>query len=1160
LIQLRIFDNFTGDSVRLKPAYLKIKLILSFGLLYLSSGIIAFAQDTLDVPIFSVTRGFYSEPFEVEISCPVAGALISYTLDCSDPRTSSDKITGTAPVTVSIDPESSSNRGGKTPGVVLRAYAHKEGYVLSQVMTHTYIFIESVKQQSAPGGNWPAGSVNGQRIDYEVDPDIVNDNRYKDLIDDALLAIPTFSIATEIENLFDPTTGIYVNALSHGIEWERPASVESIYPDGTKGFQINAGLRIRGGWSRHGDCPKHAFRLFFRTEYGAGKLCYPLFGDEGVDTFDKIDLRTSQNYSWSYKSDEGKYNTMNRDVFSRDIQHEMGAPYTRSRYYHLYLNGCYWGLFQTQERSEASYAAEYLGGDRDDYDVVKVDITNNNNIEATDGNLDAWREVWNLCQQGFDNDENYFKLQGCNSDGTKNPAYKNLVDIDNLIDYMLIIFYAGNFDSPVSAFGSNASPNNFFAIYNREDNEGFKFFIQDAEHTLLTDPVGPGHGLEENRVSLSMNITSFDKFHIQWLHYKLTSNANYRLRFADHVYLRFFVDGILAPAACTRRFEERANEIETAIIAESARWGDANVNPPRTKDDDWIPAINNIINNYFPYRTDIVLNQLQQAGLFSSSNTPNFNHKPGRVANGTTLRISAETGTIYYTTDGNDPRAPEGSQSETNTATPIAENADKYVLVPSQDIGTAWYSDYNYDVSNWGLCIGGYGGVGYEASSGYESYITYDVGDQMNNNDGSKPNANTSCYIRIPFTISTIELSDYNTMFLHLRYDDGFVIYLNGTKIASANAPDSPEWNSVANDYLESENEEIFNVSDYFSLLQDGENLLAIQLMNNSNTSSDLLLTLKMTISNAGSSGGVPSPTAAEYSAPIVINQTTTIKARSEFNGSWSPLSKIALYVLDGLANLRVTEINYHPLDSQDTTDSEYEFIELKNIGESTLDLTSVSFTAGVSYSFPSNTFLNSGEFIVLASNSEMFQKRYGFAPFGSYTGHLDNGGELIALSDGNNNTVLAINYSDDYPWPKSADGEGYSLTTKSLNPYEDQNNPFLWQASSVINGTPGRDDSLGFVNSILEKTIPRKFTLYQNYPNPFNPTTTLHFQIDQPGKVNLAVFNLLGQKVAQPVNDYYLPGDYRLQWNASDLATGVYFLRLQAGGHSEIKKILLLK
>jgi hypothetical protein len=88
-----------------------------------------------------------------------------------------------------------------------------------------------------------------------------------------------------------------------------------------------------------------------------------------VDEFENIDLRTSQNYSWAYDG-SGKH-TFLRDVFSRDTQRDMGRPYTRSRYYHLYLDGQYWGLFQTEERPEASYAESYLGGDKEDYDVVK---------------------------------------------------------------------------------------------------------------------------------------------------------------------------------------------------------------------------------------------------------------------------------------------------------------------------------------------------------------------------------------------------------------------------------------------------------------------------------------------------------------------------------------------------------------------------------------------------------------------------------------------------------------------------------------------------------------------------------------------------------------------------------------------------------------------
>ncbi len=173
-------------------------------------------------------------------------------------------------------------------------------------------------------------------------------------------SIPSISIVTDSANLWDPTTGIYVNATQDGQDWERPASVELINPDGTTGFQINAGLRIRGGYSRNDFNPKHAFRLFFNDDYD-GSLDYPLFGDEGVDSFKKVDLRTAQNYSWSSEGDSRM--TFLRDIFSRDTMRDLGEPYTRGRDYFLYLNGQFWGIYQTEERPDADYAASYFGGD-----------------------------------------------------------------------------------------------------------------------------------------------------------------------------------------------------------------------------------------------------------------------------------------------------------------------------------------------------------------------------------------------------------------------------------------------------------------------------------------------------------------------------------------------------------------------------------------------------------------------------------------------------------------------------------------------------------------------------------------------------------------------------------------------------------------------------
>ena len=248
-------------------------------------------------PLFSENHGFYTKPFDLTITSAIPGAQIYYTVDGSDPRYSATSVISSSPTIIRIDPASNSNRG-QTPAFVVRASVYKEGYDFSRVKTQTYIFVNQVRNQSNdPGHDWPSYFVNDQEIFLGVNQEVVNDERYTNLLDDALIEIPSFSLVTDNSNLWDADKGIYVNALEHGIAWERPASVELINPDGSKGFQIDAGIRIRGGYSRHDWYPKHAFRLFFRKVYGQGKLNYPLFDDEGVKSFDKIDMSFSNQVS-----------------------------------------------------------------------------------------------------------------------------------------------------------------------------------------------------------------------------------------------------------------------------------------------------------------------------------------------------------------------------------------------------------------------------------------------------------------------------------------------------------------------------------------------------------------------------------------------------------------------------------------------------------------------------------------------------------------------------------------------------------------------------------------------------------------------------------------------------------------------------------------------
>jgi hypothetical protein len=258
------------------------------------------------------------------------------------------------------------------------------------------------------------------------------------------------------------------------------------------------------------------------------------------------------------------------------------------------------------------------------------------------------------------------------------------------------------------------------------------------------------------------------------------------------------------------------------------------------------------------------------------------------------------------------------------------------------------------------------------------------------------------------------------------------------------------------------------------------------------------------------------------------------------------------------LSNLRITELSYHPADVDTTNDGEYEFIELKNVSSTELILTGAAFTNGVEYTFPQST-VAAGSFVVIASNAEKFNELYGFAPFGEYSGKLDNGGERVTFVSASGDTILNFKYDDTSPWPVEADGLGYTLVSKSRNGDGDPDTSAYWVISSQLKGSPGADDA---VSDVKQTTgiIPSEYSLMQNYPNPFNPSTNITFRIPQSGNVELKIFDGLGREAATLVNEEKSAGEYTVQFNAAGLASGVYYYRLKANGFTSTKKIVLIK
>jgi len=92
------------------------------------------------------------------------------------------------------------------------------------------------------------------------------------------------------------------------------------------------------------------------------------------------------------------------------------------------------------------------------------------------------------------------------------------------------------------------------------------------------------------------------------------------------------------------------------------------------------------------------------------------------------------------------------------------------------------------------------------------------------------------------------------------------------------------------------------------------------------------------------------------------------------------------------------------------------------------------------------------------------------------------------------------------------------------------------------------------------EKAIPKKYELFDNYPNPFNPTTTINYQLPKEGLVTLIIYDMLGREVKTLVNEFKAKGRYSVNFNAGNLASGVYIYRINVSEFSSSKKLLLMK
>ncbi len=663
LLAIQGLNNSAADGRFLIVPELKFTTVIQPGLQYFATPTPAAANAGGSVgsvkPVeFSADHGYYTTAFDASISETTSSATIRYTTDGTAP-TASNGTVYTGPVHISAT-------------TVLRAAAFKPGYLASEVGTQTYLFLAGVQSQTVPSAGYPtasypttwAGDTTGgvpagtYPADYNIDSRISTPTAGSSWTNADFIAgltqIPTISIATDPANLFAAPVlvnnlitggGIYQLPQMEGVAWEKAASIELINPDGSDGFQIDAGLRIQGAAARQNSKqPKHSFRILFKSDYGASTLDYPFYGP-GSNGLDTIDLRGTYNNSWTHSTSvqrqEAEYI---RDGWNRLTQRAMGNVGARQKFVQLYINGLYWGMYDAADRPESSFIATQLGGTADDYEVLNAGTPVDSPADNPNGAANDWATLNSKINQTVvvsgstvpyvSTDEGYQDV-------------KAWVDVKNLADYIAQMMFDGNQDW-------DANNHNWYAFRNGHiAGDGWKFIAWDSERTL--------EGTGDNITAI--NNTGAPSHIFQ----QLMTNADFKVLFADRVHRAFFNDGALTPAANAARYTAMSNQINKAIIDESARWGDYRVPVTPYTRDTWNTEVTRIVGSYFPVRTANVLAQFLAKGWYPVTDAAEYSQFGGTVATGFQLTINNSAknitnggGVIYYTTDGSDPRLPGG--------------------------------------------------------------------------------------------------------------------------------------------------------------------------------------------------------------------------------------------------------------------------------------------------------------------------------------------------------------------------------------------------------------------------------------------------------------------------------------------------------------------
>lgn len=413
---------------------------------------------------------------------------------------------------------------------------------------------------------------------------------------------------------------------------------------------------------------------------------------KNADKYDQLVLRAGFGNTWlHWTTGQQRQAFYTRDAWAKRMMTGMGYVSPRTTYMHLFINGLYWGVYNPTERVDEDFCELRLGGNKENYDVLRNDEAGR--LEATAGTDEAYRQMFELAKKASYTD--YMKMQGLNRDGSRNEEYPVLLDVENFIDYMLLNQYGGNGDW---------DHHNWTAVRRKDKTDkGFQWIPWDSELVL--------QGLYDDKLSLNNNLCPTNLFQML-----MTNSQSFRQAYFDRLHLRCTEEfGRLTPDSVAAVFERLCESISQAMYCESARWGDyrRDVHPYTSRGDLYTKEGNfdkqrkNMLDNYFPRRTDIFVQQVKERDWCNGMEAPQvlvngelMTCMCDTVDAGTTIRLRGK-GVRIYTIDGRDPMgwtstgSPKRASGVTVFSKDFTLTEDCVLRVRSFDTNTSGQSVYS---------------------------------------------------------------------------------------------------------------------------------------------------------------------------------------------------------------------------------------------------------------------------------------------------------------------------------------------------------------------------------------------------------------------------------------------------------------------------------